>query len=132
MWVVRQSSMLANWKVVSPHGYLRDTRYSHCCSPLCNNFTLQLSQAIRSLRLGSAIKETSKTNMAHLCPCARDSRKTRGLQRNVPLLSKLIMSHLGGRQWCGDGESSPARLEIRIHADTMRCDTLADSTLEID
>lgn len=132
MWFVCQSSMLATWKVVSPHDYVRDTRYSHCCSPLCNNFTLLLSQAIWSLRLGSAIKETSKMNMTPLCPCARDSRKTRGPQRNVPLLSKLIMSHPGGRQWFGNGESSPARLEIRIHADTMQCDTLSDSTLEID
>lgn len=82
-----RSSMLENRKEASPYGYLRDIRYSQCCSPLCNNLTLLLSQASWSLRLGSAIKETCKMNMAHLCPCARDRQKTGEPQRYLPLLS---------------------------------------------
>lgn len=82
-----RSSMLENRKEASPYDYLRDIRYSQCCSPLCNNLTLLLSQASWSLRLGSAIKETCKMNMAHLCPCTRDRQKTGEPQRYLPLLS---------------------------------------------
>lgn len=99
-----RSGMLANRKEASPYGYLRDIHYSQCCPPLCNNLTLLLSQASWSLRLGSAIEETCKTNMAHLCPCPRYRQKTGEPQRYVPLLSSLIMSHLGGA-------SCPGRLE---------------------
>lgn len=82
-----RSSMPANEKGLRSYGCLRDTRSSHCCSPLCNNFTLLLSQAIWSLRLGSTIKETSKMNVVHFCPCVCERQKTERPQRNVPLLS---------------------------------------------
>lgn len=98
--------MLANRKEV-----LMGTRGTSVIAGTAHLFVITwhscFSQDDWSLRFRSTIEETCKMNMAYLCPCARNRQKTGEPQRCVPLMSQLIMSHLGG----GGATSCPGRLE---------------------